>query len=209
MANHDVICQEPTSIASSLFSSISKTTQIVKEFSIKHIMWKKLFSEVRYPPIKARLLLASARKSRILLRTNHPSNSKAPTNFFHQHGAKNAVTLFHNPSNAGSTRILSLLQRSAGPVTENSAEKSKEQPKFTLDVNNGPPTGDQLKSILEYVGAGRAGDIVEGASDEADAQRRLRGNPSAFKRPLVVDWNAGKVIVGEKESEVESLLKKE
>lgn len=76
-------------------------------------------------------------------------------------------------------------------------------------MTNGPPTADQLKSILEYIGAGRVSDIVEGASDEADAQRRLRGNPSTFKRPVVVDWNAGKVIVGDKDSEIEGLLKKE
>jgi len=128
---------------------------------------------------------------------------------FSEHGARNAVTLFHNPSNPGSTRILSLLQRSASPATGAAVDKSKEPPKITLDVNNGPPTADQLQSILEYVGADRASDIVEGASDEADAQRRLRGNPSAFKRPLVVDWNAGKVVIGDKETEVEGLFKKD
>lgn len=42
-------------------------------------------------------------------------------------------------------------------------------------------------TILEYVGsgAGRAGQIVEGAVDEADALAKLKENPNRFQRPVV------------------------
>jgi hypothetical protein len=42
-----------------------------------------------------------------------------------------------------------------------------------------------LRSILEFVGEGKEGSIIEGAADAADAQRRLRLDINALKRPLV------------------------
>jgi Protein of unknown function (DUF1687) len=52
-------------------------------------------------------------------------------------------------------------------------------------VTEESPTSDQLRSILEYVGEKNASKVVEGASDEADAQRRFRMDVNALKRPLV------------------------
>lgn len=55
------------------------------------------------------------------------------------------------------------------------------------------PTGDQLKSILEYLGGPSAvSRVIEGAKDETDALRRLKADGNSFQRPLVVDWNQGK-----------------
>lgn len=51
-------------------------------------------------------------------------------------------------------------------------------------MTEAPPTSDQLKNILEYLG-GSPGKIVEGASDESDAQRRLKADGNTFRRPLV------------------------
>lgn len=63
-----------------------------------------------------------------------------------------------------------------------------------------PPTPDQLKSILDYVGAGVGGDVakarggaamampgdlVQGAQDRLDAMRRLKEDGSRFTRPVV------------------------
>lgn len=48
-----------------------------------------------------------------------------------------------------------------------------------------PPTEDQLKSILEYVGAQKAGTIIKGAKDEADAMKKLKENSENFQRPVV------------------------
>jgi hypothetical protein len=58
-------------------------------------------------------------------------------------------------------------------------------------VTEAPPTSDQLKNILEYLG-GSPGKVVQGASDETDAMRRLKADGNTFIRPLVVDWNQGK-----------------
>ena len=55
---------------------------------------------------------------------------------------------------------------------------------FELNVTEDRPTTDQLRSILEYLGARRAGDVIAGARDEADAMRKLKENGDSFIRPL-------------------------
>jgi arsenate reductase-like glutaredoxin family protein len=120
-----------------------------------------------------------------------------------QHGAKNVVTLFHKPSSQASTRVLTLLKQANAQAVSHAtedqasshqAQNKAERTEFELDVTEEPPTGDQLKSILEYLGgSGAAGKLVSGASDENDAIRRLKADGNTFQRPLVVDWNQGKV----------------
>jgi hypothetical protein len=118
----------------------------------------------------------------------------------HQHGAKNVVTLFHKPGNEASVRVHTLLKQanaqSVAHATEDQAASHQAQDKaerteFELDVTEAPPTSDQLKNILEYLG-GSPGKVVQGASDETDAMRRLKADGNTFIRPLVVDWNQGK-----------------
>lgn len=136
-----------------------------------------------------------------------------------QHGAKNVVTLFHKPSSQPSIRVLTLLKQanatSVAHATEDQASSHHHQDKaerteFELDVTEAPPTGDQLKNILEYLGGGAAGTVIQGARDESDALRKLKENGDAFQRPVVrmhilllkiqrliamrqvVDWNQGK-----------------
>lgn len=103
------------------------------------------------------------------------------------------MTLFHKPSNQASTRVLTLLKQanaqSVAHATEDQASSHQTQNKtertdFELDVTEEPPTSDQLKSILEYLG-GSAGKVVQGASDESDALRRLKADGNTFQRPLV------------------------
>lgn len=53
-----------------------------------------------------------------------------------------------------------------------------------MDVTEDTPTGDQLRSILEYVGHRKAREVVDGARDEADALRKLKEDPSKFKAPV-------------------------
>lgn len=97
------------------------------------------------------------------------------------------VTLFHKPSSQASTRVLTLLkQRSAAASDQASGQNKAETTQFDLDVMEAPPTGDQLKSMLEYLGgSGAASKLVQGASDQADALRRLKENGDAFQRPVV------------------------
>ncbi|KAF2872990.1 thioredoxin-like protein [Massariosphaeria phaeospora] len=135
---------------------------------------------------------------------------------FGEHGAKNVVTLFHKPSNSESTRVLNILKQanaqSAAHATEDQASShnalnKQERTEFELDVTEAPPTGDQLKNILDYLGGGSASTVIQGARDNSDALRRLTENGDAFQRPVIVDWNQGKAVVGENESEILALLR--
>lgn len=56
---------------------------------------------------------------------------------------------------------------------------------FELNITEDPPTSDQLRTILEYVGGTRAKDVVDGARNESDAISTLSHDPSKFKAPLV------------------------
>ncbi|KAJ4381259.1 hypothetical protein N0V86_003608 [Didymella sp. IMI 355093] len=137
--------------------------------------------------------------------------------FFGEHGAKNVVTLFHKPSSQASIRAHTILKQanahSVATATEDQASSHHAQDKaerteFELDVTEAPPTTDQLKNILEYLGGPSAvSRVIEGAKDETDAVRRLKADGDTFKRPLVVDWNQGKAVTGDNESEILSLLK--
>ncbi|KAJ4410526.1 hypothetical protein N0V91_002013 [Didymella pomorum] len=137
--------------------------------------------------------------------------------FFGEHGAKNVVTLFHKPSSQASMRAHTILKQanaqSVATATEDQASSHRaqdeaERTEFELDVTEAPPTADQLKNILDYLGGPSAvGRIIEGAKDETDAVRRLKADGDTFKRPLVVDWNQGKAVAGDNESEILSLLK--
>jgi arsenate reductase-like glutaredoxin family protein len=54
------------------------------------------------------------------------------------------------------------------------------------------PTGDQLNSILEYLGPNTADSVVEGATGASDALKLFKQNEVVIKRPIVVDWNNGR-----------------
>ena len=107
------------------------------------------------------------------------------------------MTLFHKPSVPASTRVLTLLKQanasSTAHATEDQAshhgtQSKAERTEFELDVTEAPPTSDQLRSILEYLGgqgSGAPGRVIRGARDEADAIRKLKENADGFQRPLV------------------------
>jgi len=76
-----------------------------------------------------------------------------------------------------------------------------------LEITENAPTPDQLSSILEYVGVGKASQLVKGASSQSDALKKLKENPENFLRPVVVDWNQGKAVAGENESEILKLVR--
>jgi arsenate reductase-like glutaredoxin family protein len=106
-------------------------------------------------------------------------------------------------------RVQTILKQASAMATEHATEdqasdyshqtKTTQQP-FDLNITEDPPTPDQLKSILEYVGAQRAGTIIKGAKDEADAMRKLKENADNFQRPIVRHQQFlrifGKLLVG-------------
>lgn len=78
---------------------------------------------------------------------------------------------------------------------------------FELEITESAPTPDQLKNIFEYLGGGKAAQIVKGASSESDALRKVKESGDNFQRPVLVDWNQGKAVVGDNESEILKLLR--
>ena len=129
------------------------------------------------------------------------------------------ITLFHKPSLPASVRVQTLLKQATAQAsetaTEDQATDHSEQNKlqrndFELNVTEDPPTKEQMRTILEYVGGKKASQLVEGAKDEADALRKLGEDSNKFRRPLVssvsqhtlmlyvltfvktVDWNNGR-----------------
>ncbi|KAL8859847.1 MAG: hypothetical protein Q9178_003680 [Gyalolechia marmorata] len=112
------------------------------------------------------------------------------------HKSLDVITLFHKASSPASVRAQTLLKQisahASESATEDQATDHSEQNKFQrtefeLNITEDPPTSDQLRTILEYVGSGggRAGQIVEGATGEADALKKLKENPDSFQRPVV------------------------
>jgi arsenate reductase-like glutaredoxin family protein len=73
-------------------------------------------------------------------------------------------------------------------ASSHTPQDKAERTEFELDVTEAPPTSDQLKNIIEYLGgpmSGAAGKVIRGANDESDAMRKLKDNAEAFQRPLV------------------------
>ncbi|KAG5298519.1 DUF1687 domain-containing protein [Histoplasma ohiense] len=147
---------------------------------------------------------------------------------FRFHKTLDVITLFHKPSLPASTRVLALLKQAntdaatAAIRDEASGAPASRRSEFELNVTEEPPTPDQLKSILDYVGAGVGGDVakarggaamampgdlVQGAQDRLDAMRRLKEDGSRFTRPVVVDWDNGTAVIGDNESEILKLVR--
>ena len=127
------------------------------------------------------------------------------------------ITLFHKASAAPSVRIANLLKQAsahaAETATEDQASDHSHQTQhtnrepFEVEVTENAPTPDQLNSILEYVGPAKASQLVKGATSQLDALKKLKENPENFVRPVVVDWNQGKAVVGDNESEILKLVR--
>lgn len=93
-----------------------------------------------------------------------------------------------------SIRALTLLKQASAQASETATEdqasehthqSTMQRTEFELNITETPPTSDQLKTILEYVGAWRAKEVVDGARDVGDAVRKLSQDPSKFKAPIV------------------------
>jgi hypothetical protein len=153
-------------------------------------MWKKLFSEVRISQLQLHRALNPTTS-----RETHPfSTISTQTDRLMQHGAKDVVTIFHKPSVPASTRVLTFLKQANANAKESATEDQAsnhappaqaERHEFDLDVQEGPPTGDQLKSLLDYIGGHNAGKLIVGARDTSDALAKLKEDAELFQRPVV------------------------
>jgi arsenate reductase-like glutaredoxin family protein len=142
------------------------------------------------------------------------------------------ITLFHKASSPASLRVNTLLKQASANAAEYATEDQASdhshqthprRQEFELDITEEPPTQDQLKNILEYVGAQKVGTIIKGAKDEADAMKKLKENSENFQRPVVcsthlrkrqaeltlsqtVDWGNGRAVAGANESEILKMI---
>ncbi|GAB1727811.1 hypothetical protein KC318_g4100 [Hortaea werneckii] len=137
-------------------------------------------------------------------------------NLFKEAGVKDVITLFHAPSVPASMRAHAILKQAAATAqssaTEDQASDHDNQSRlqrtdFNLDVQETPPTPDQLTSILDYLGPSKAGTVVEEATGTSDALRKFNAKQQAFQRPVTVDWNNGRAVVGDDESELMRLVR--
>ncbi|KAK1031887.1 hypothetical protein LTR33_016899 [Friedmanniomyces endolithicus] len=142
-------------------------------------------------------------------------------NLFKERGVKDVITLFHNPSSSTSIRAHTFLKQAAGNAQstatidqagDHSKQSKQERTEFDLgmgtpDVVEDPPTPDQLTIILEYLGPSKAGNVVKDATGSSDAMRKFKASHTAFQRPVAVDWNHGRAVVGDNESELMKLIR--
>ncbi|CCU82718.1 hypothetical protein BGHDH14_bgh04320 [Blumeria hordei DH14] len=131
---------------------------------------------------------------------------------FRFHKTLDVITLFHKSSSPASQRVHELLRQASVNAskkacqTSSGPDASPSRDPFELEVNEEPPTQDQLRSIFEYTGIGNIETVVKGATDSVDAWKKLKANNDSFQRPLTVDWARGRVVAGENESEILKLI---
>ncbi|KAH6630443.1 thioredoxin-like protein [Chaetomium sp. MPI-SDFR-AT-0129] len=136
---------------------------------------------------------------------------------FRFHKTLDMITLFHKASSPASVRLAAALRQASAVASETSTadqasdhsaqtKEATSRPEFQLEVTETPPTADQLRTILGYVGGDRISTLVKGATDEQEALRKYAENVENLQRPVVVDWNNGKVGAGENESEILKML---
>lgn len=109
-----------------------------------------------------------------------------------QRKTKDIITLFHKSSTPASTKVLNLLKQvsanASEAATEDQASDTTPQTQFTraefdLDVTEKPPTPDQLRTILDYVGTPSS--VINGASTVDEAMKKFKQDAESFKRPVV------------------------
>ncbi|KAM0543395.1 hypothetical protein ACHAPJ_012354 [Fusarium lateritium] len=137
---------------------------------------------------------------------------------FRFHKTLDIVTVFHKASSPASVRVANLLKQVSANATsgatldqasDHSAQTTPIRDQFELNITEDPPTDDQVKTILEYVGTSGISNVIKGANTEKDALRKFKESKENFVRPVVVDWNNGKAISGDNESEILKLLKEQ
>ncbi|KAK7751087.1 hypothetical protein SLS62_006916 [Diatrype stigma] len=137
---------------------------------------------------------------------------------FKFHNPKDIVTLFHKAGSPASVRAATLLKQVSANATEPATEDQasdhtaqtnakRQRAEFDLDITEKPPTTDQLRTILEYVGQNKISSVIQGASNENEALKKFKESAENFQRPVLVDWNNGKALASDvKESEILKLL---
>ncbi|KAI1351079.1 DUF1687-domain-containing protein [Xylaria sp. FL0043] len=134
---------------------------------------------------------------------------------FRFHKPLDIITLFHKASSPASVRAATVLKQASANATayatmdqasDHSCQTSSHRPEFELNITEDPPTADQLKTILEYVGKKNISSVVKGAATENEALKKFKESVDNLHRPLVVDWNNGRAVATENESEILKMI---
>ncbi|KAI2632848.1 DUF1687-domain-containing protein [Xylaria nigripes] len=116
------------------------------------------------------------------------------------------VTLFHKAASPASVRVAAVLKQASTNATEAATEDKPHRPDFELNITEEAPTPDQLQTILDYVGPSKISSVVQGAATKNEAIKKFNESFENFKRPVIVDWNNGRAIATDKESEILKML---
>ncbi|KAJ4490477.1 thioredoxin-like protein [Lentinula aciculospora] len=128
------------------------------------------------------------------------------------------VTIFHHPSSPPSQKALNILRSAvSGPYPPTKVTSAPLD--FKLEVVEAPPTADQLKAIMSFVSPEQnasaasvflsAHPSTPSGSEVPQSVSAIHDigikNPNVLKWPIVVDWKAGRVSIGDVEG-VKSIL---
>ncbi|TGJ80167.1 hypothetical protein E0Z10_g8600 [Xylaria hypoxylon] len=125
------------------------------------------------------------------------------------------VTLFHKAGSPASVRAATVLKQASANAAEfatedqasdHSHQTNHQRPEFELNITEDPPTADQLKTILEYVGKSKISSVIKGATTENEALKKLKESSDNIKYPVIVDWNNGRALASDNESEILKML---
>ena len=107
------------------------------------------------------------------------------------------ITLFHKASSPASVRVANLLKQASANATagatedqasDHTAQTKPSREQFELNITEDPPTEDQLRTMLEYVGKSGIPNIIRGASNDKDAVRKFKESQENLLRPVVSAW---------------------
>ncbi|GAB5593707.1 hypothetical protein Unana1_08607 [Umbelopsis nana] len=98
------------------------------------------------------------------------------------------LSIFHNPACSKSRAALQALN----------AHKDPPYQVDIIDYLNEPPTPDQLRQVSNYLGTVQG--MLRPDAPKVDTVDQLiqlvKKDPSVLERPVVIDWNKGKAVLG-------------
>lgn len=110
------------------------------------------------------------------------------------------LSIFHNPACSKSRAALQVLTDHKDPPYQVDI----------IDYLQDPPTSDQLRQVSSYLGTvqGMLRPDAPKVSGIDQLVKLVKQDPSVLERPVVVDWDKGKAVLGRPTSEaVEQLVK--
>ncbi|KAG0282958.1 hypothetical protein BGZ97_008763 [Linnemannia gamsii] len=121
------------------------------------------------------------------------------------------ITFFHNPKCSTSRNAQTLLQSAITSTTTTSSPVSIE----TVEYLKNPLTRTQVREILTFLDAEEHPEVIKDflrkdapkAETIEEAQDVLEKDPAMLQRPLVVDWNAKKAVIGRPAEAVLEIIK--